>query len=328
MTKIRRYRSITFRMGFNMALLITILMAIVGFGNYFNTMTSMRTQTLENGWSIVRLSGAFAEDQLQVGVPNPELLRQHMENIKVNPEVSYAAIIDLEGKTVAHTDPAQVGKAVPSSTVLTGKSYVKTSTDAAGKPAGYDFFSPIITSGGFTVGYFQLGLNNSRNVALLNNIIMKSLIISLAAALAGIILARLLTGALLRKPISDLRAATESIATGDFSHRVPVHKMDELGDLAAAFNTMTGHLANLFMSVRISANELSKSSQVIINKSEEFKLASENIRQSIAATAGEPDDTDYVDKKQLQAIEEMTASAKKMARLVDRLNSLALQFKL
>jgi len=33
-------------------------------------------------------------------------------------------------------------------------------------------------------------------------------------------------------------------------------------------------------------------------------------------------------RKQLEALQEITSSAKKMARLVDRLNSLSLQFKL
>ena len=89
---------------------------------------------------------------------------------------------------------------------------------------------------------------------------------------------------------------------------------------------MTGHLANLFMSVRTSATELTRSSQVILSRSEDFRLAAEKVKSGDEAINSKEAELDS--KKQLQALSEITSTAKKMARLVDRLNSLALQFKL
>ncbi|MFZ5631232.1 MAG: HAMP domain-containing protein [Bacillota bacterium] len=320
-------RSITFKMSLNMALLITFLMAVVGFGNYYSTMMTVRAQALDKGWSIVRSSSAFAAEHLQAG--NPDLLREHLENIQASGDVSYAAIINAAGKIIAHTDQNQIGKAAPFAGALPSQKTVRTYTDSAGKASGNDFISPIITKGGSTIGYFQLGLDNSRHEAMLKDVILETLLISLAAVLAGIMLARVMAFRILKRPIDDLREATEHIASGNFSHQVPIRKMDELGSLATAFNTMTGHLANLFMSVRISATELTRSSQVILNRSEEFKMATENVRRAKTAGENEPAaETGIHETKQLEAIEEMTASARRMARLVDRLNALALQFKL
>lgn len=320
-------KSITFKMSLNLSLLIIFLMAAVGCGNYYNYRETIRMQALEKGWSIVRSSSAFAAEHLQSG--NPSLLQEHLENIKANEDVSYSAIISASGKIVAHTDQGQIGKLLNFGEAPPTAKSASNYTNKDSKVAGTNFISPIITKGGSTIGYFQLGLDNSRNQALLQDILLNMLLISFAAVAAGIMLARVMSRRILKNPIGDLMSATEHIAAGNFAHMVPVRQMDELGILATAFNSMTSHLANLFMSVRTSAGELTRSSQVILSRSEDFRLAAEencrtrnNEEHSGAAEPG----TDT--QKQMEALEEITSSARRMARLVDRLNSLSLQFKL
>jgi len=229
---------------------------------------------------------------------------------------------------VAHTDKKQIDKKITfEGGAPTGQSAVGY-TDETGKTAGTSFLSPIITKGGSTIGYFQLGLDNSRNQMLLQDILIKMVLISFAAVVAGIMLARVMAGRILNKPIGDLMSATEHIASGDFAHHVPVRHMDELGSLATAFNSMTSHLANLFMSVRTSASELTRSSQVILSRSEEFKQAAKEACGKEEGKEGCSAGPGAGSNKQMEALEEMTSSARKMARLVDRLNSLSLQFKL
>ena len=69
--------------------------------------------------------------------------------------------------------------------------------------------------------------------------------ILLAVLAAGVI--ALALGALLfsqlTAPIRRLTAAAHAIASGDLSQRVAGRPWDELGDLAAAFNTMAANLA-------------------------------------------------------------------------------------
>jgi two-component system NtrC family sensor kinase len=49
--------------------------------------------------------------------------------------------------------------------------------------------------------------------------------------------------AVVHRPIRDFMAGTKKVAQGELDHRLPVRAQDELGELAAAFNSMTGDLA-------------------------------------------------------------------------------------
>lgn len=328
MSKKTSSRSIAFKMSLYLSLLIVFLMAVVGCGSYFSTKAALRKEALDKGWILVQSGTAFSVGYLQSG--SPELLRDNLMKIRANGDVSYAAVINAAGRILAHTDPTQVGKIVAFNDGFPARNTVGTYLDESGKAAGYDFISPIaISMGSAPLGYFRLGLDTSRYDRLLEELIVNMLLISLAAVLAGLLLARVMAGRILKNPISDLKAATEHIATGDFAHRVPVRQLDELGSLASAFNTMTGHLANLFMSVRTSAAELTRSSQTILNRTEEFRMAAENAsRDREAGAAGPPADAESNARRQMEALQDITLSAKKMHRLVDRLNALSLQFKL
>jgi signal transduction histidine kinase len=66
-------------------------------------------------------------------------------------------------------------------------------------------------------------------------------ILLLAVTLAGLALAALLANRLTRS-LARLSAAAESVSRGDLQQRVEVHRDDEVGRLAQAFNTMTESL--------------------------------------------------------------------------------------
>jgi len=58
-----------------------------------------------------------------------------------------------------------------------------------------------------------------------------------ASLFAGMVFARSVTD-----PVDTLRQGAARLAEGKLSHRVAIHRNDELGELAAAFNTMAGRL--------------------------------------------------------------------------------------
>ena len=70
-------------------------------------------------------------------------------------------------------------------------------------------------------------------VAIHNALWIAALVAALAAVALGLLLARRIT-----RPLGDLNRAASQIAQGDYGQRVPVRSDDELGDLAASFNTM------------------------------------------------------------------------------------------
>lgn len=65
-------------------------------------------------------------------------------------------------------------------------------------------------------------------------------LIEAVAWTTGIVLTRRITRA-----VADLYKATKFVETGDFSHRIPVERLDQLGVLADSFNQMTGSIDRL-----------------------------------------------------------------------------------
>jgi len=65
-------------------------------------------------------------------------------------------------------------------------------------------------------------------------------LIEAVAWTTGIVLTRRITRA-----VADLYRATQFVKTGDFSHRIPVERLDQLGVLADSFNQMTGSIDRL-----------------------------------------------------------------------------------
>jgi serine phosphatase RsbU (regulator of sigma subunit) len=65
-------------------------------------------------------------------------------------------------------------------------------------------------------------------------------VIEIAALAMGLGLARTITGA-----VHDLFEGTERIRQGNFSHRIPIRRHDQLGELAGSFNSMTASVEDL-----------------------------------------------------------------------------------
>jgi serine phosphatase RsbU (regulator of sigma subunit) len=84
----------------------------------------------------------------------------------------------------------------------------------------------------FDLGTLLLGM-----VALLGILF---LVIQLAAFMMGLSLARSITGS-----VHELFGGTERVRQGDFTHKIPIHSRDLLGELAESFNSMTSSIEDL-----------------------------------------------------------------------------------
>jgi sigma-B regulation protein RsbU (phosphoserine phosphatase) len=65
-------------------------------------------------------------------------------------------------------------------------------------------------------------------------------IVELIALAIGVSLTRTVTRA-----VHELYRGTQKVIEGDFSHRIPVHRNDQLGELTTSFNVMTGNVERL-----------------------------------------------------------------------------------
>jgi sigma-B regulation protein RsbU (phosphoserine phosphatase) len=66
------------------------------------------------------------------------------------------------------------------------------------------------------------------------------LVIQILALIMGLALARSITGS-----VHELFAGTERVRRGDFTHKIAIRSRDQLGELAASFNSMTSSIEDL-----------------------------------------------------------------------------------
>lgn len=71
----------------------------------------------------------------------------------------------------------------------------------------------------------------------------KTLLVAALFAIAAVVAIGIIQSQSILKPVQQLADAALKVAKGDYSQRVKVDRRDELGDMAAAFNSMAGDLA-------------------------------------------------------------------------------------
>ncbi len=80
---------------------------------------------------------------------------------------------------------------------------------------------------------------------------LSTLLIVFAFSWFGMYLAKRITG-----PIKALAEGSAAVASGNLNHRVECEAFDELGDLVASFNRMTGELQEHKAHIEIAQNTL------------------------------------------------------------------------
>jgi signal transduction histidine kinase len=131
----------------------------------------------------------------------------------------------------------------------------------------------------------------------------------IAAAIAGFValfLARLLAIGM-TKPLRDMAAATNRMAQGDYSVRVETASRDEVGQLAAAFNRMSGELADVERLRR----------DLVANVSHELKTPLSALRAHLENLQ------DGVERPDPQTLQVMLQQTDRLGRLVDQLLDLS-----
>ncbi|MDR3591391.1 MAG: methyl-accepting chemotaxis protein [Negativicutes bacterium] len=122
------------------------------------------------------------------------------------------------------------------------------------------------------------------------------------------------------RPVNRLAAVAEKVASGDLTEQVQVDSRDEIGQLATAFNTMTGQLKGLIRHITINAEQVAAASQQLTASSEQSAQAANQITISItdvAAGANEQldaaNETSAVVEQMSAGVQQMAASANQVA---------------
>ncbi|WP_405131569.1 methyl-accepting chemotaxis protein [Paenibacillus sp. FSL H8-0317] len=121
---------------------------------------------------------------------------------------------------------------------------------------------------------------------------------------------------IISRPIKKMNEAAMAIANGDLTGETIVLKnKDELGTLAASFNSMSGNLRSMIESVSMTSEQVAASSEELLASAEQNTQASEQISQTVEELAvGTSDQVDIV-KRSSQAMSEMALGSEQIAEL-------------
>jgi len=190
--------------------------------------------------------------QLDLGISLTELSgfeKQLQDTIGTYGDITYAMILDLNGKILFHNDISQHNRVITDRPTLTairsGRETVQLYSDGQGE--FYDVFIPIFDGSDNHVGTIRLGFPVAVVTQTTNRLTVISAIVALVSLGVAIILSVAALSVLVTNPLKRLITAIEKIRSGEagLTTQVEISSRDEIGQLGTAFNTMTTQLNHL-----------------------------------------------------------------------------------
>lgn len=129
---------------------------------------------------------------------------------------------------------------------------------------------PVLAAGRYieSLGWgLVVKIDRAEAIEATNQIATSFALISVAAISASIVFA-VYSANLVTNPLDRLRKVANKISEGEFSKGVGIHSNDEIGELAAAFNTMANHVATTYEELEHKVAERTEEIKEIQRKTE------------------------------------------------------------
>lgn len=312
-SKVSRGFSLTFKLSLGFTLLITLLMGAVGISTYMRDRDAFMKETVSRGWAMMESMEHFAAHSLKAGDNTP--LQKMLTDLKNGGYIKDAAVLDKDGRVVAlgsdELSTINLSTGPLGYTRKTGNRRLMLLSDERGRTTSFAFASAVSDDSGTPMGYIYMLTDFRLIEEYLSQTAYNIIFNFVLASLAGLFLARLIIMRSVGRPVKELQAATEKVSVGDFSYKLQVTTKDELGRLAHAFNLMSDQLSLLFDSIKGIVGDMSTTSSLIAQRADVFDKDTDNMEST----------------KQVEWMKEINSGAKRLARMSNQLNSLALQFK-
>jgi signal transduction histidine kinase len=183
------------------------------------------------------------------GEKNDLLLSSYLSLIRRSRALSYAMVMDKDGKVLAHSNVVEMGRKITdpvSARALESTVLLKQIVDV-GDDQLVDLSLPIYLEGK-RIGTARVGYSEKTTQAMVDEALQATRQrIALATALCVIfgVMGAVLMAYAIFQPIEHLRAGAQKIGTGALDHRIEIVSRDELGELAEDFNIMAAKLQEL-----------------------------------------------------------------------------------
>ena len=168
-----------------------------------------------------------------------ELNQEIRTLLETNPDVRYIFVMDEQGQIIVHSFPNRVPPDLLTVNHLADGTPWQVQVLDSDEGLITDVAAPVFEG---KLGAVRIGLSHQRLetavAAATRRIQFITLIVLLVGGVTVLLLTRILTG-----PIFDLVTAVRAVGRGDLTIQPSVRMTDEIGELTAAFNTMTADLA-------------------------------------------------------------------------------------
>jgi signal transduction histidine kinase len=217
------------------------LVLLLGLGITWQVRTSttatLTTQLDQRGISIARDLAARSTDLILINNTYAlyGLLKDTLLN---NADLRYAFILDSSGRVLVHSFDQGFPRGLAEENAVAPTERAHTVVLMSDEGPIHDIAVPIFDG---RAGVARVGLSEQSVHAAVDDVTRTMLLTTLAVSLLGVGAAYLLT-LILTRPILTLVDATQAVARGDLTRRVPPWGDDEIGTLAVAFNRMTSEL--------------------------------------------------------------------------------------
>ncbi len=220
------------------SLLITAIINIASFRRNYTDALVMGSTGL--GQSLV----SVISELLDLGLPLDSLAgmeKKVQQLVEKNPYISYAAIGDLSGQALFHSDPALIGKVFSDAVARRSIATLEPVTQFYHRFDGNDYYDvtiPVFAAGNTHIGLVRLGFRAAVVDDKVREAIVQLAINFTASFLIIAILINILLLRLVSMPVIALSGHARRIADGQFREPIPVSGAGEIALLSRSLNEM------------------------------------------------------------------------------------------
>ena len=240
----RRLRIQT-RFAFHITLLVVVLFSVLIPVILLIQRSVILRTARENG---LRLVTIFAFSSVSALVADDFLgLRQVVNSLGREGNVRYAMILNLEGRVLIHSRVRETGALYQDPLTRRALGVAKPMVQEARTPQGeilYDFATPVLVLNQ-PHAVARIGISIADEMRLIRQTRNMILGLGLLTLISGLVWAHF-QARHLTWPIQALARGARAAALGDLAHRITLHRQDEVGHLADAFNRMAESLQARF----------------------------------------------------------------------------------
>ncbi len=309
-----RWNSLSTRLVATFTVMVLTLLAIVTGFSYMRTKLALEKMLESHGRMLLAAMETTTADRLILY--DHVSLRNYVADLTAKePVLSFAAVLNGEGITIAHSDHAREGKKFVRGGAVGGAAAAKSEGEVAEREVAYkgnrilELTRDIVVSGkGW--GTVVLGINYKGVDEILRKLALDISLMGTLILAAAVLAARMFTA----KMTSGLERLVESarqVAAGELREQVPEEGFDEIRSLARAFNGMAENLRTVLGQIQEAGSSVGTFSSNILTVIQDQAASASQQATSVAEVTATMEELSRTSRQIAQNAESVKEAASK-----------------